>query len=164
MRIGKVDVPGPVEKLAITRSSNDRVKASIQPAAIAGKISGNVTVRKVFSGGQPRSIAASSRLLSKPRSRDCTTTVTKLSVTVVCANVTVQNPRSTLSATKSSNSDSPVMTSGITSGAKIIAENKVRPGNRPARTNVTAASVPSTVAAVADSAAIRRLVQAASSM
>ena len=40
----------------------------------------------------------------------------------------------------------------------------VRPRNRPARTSTTAASVPSTLAAVADSAAMRRLVQAASSM
>ena len=45
------------------------------------------------------------------------TTVTKLSVTVVCATVTVQKPRSTLSATNSNRSESPVMTSGITSGA-----------------------------------------------
>ena len=43
-------------------------------------------------------------------------------------------------------------------------ENSVRPRKRPARTSATAASVPSTVAAVADSAAMRRLVQAASSM
>ena len=40
----------------------------------------------------------------------------------------------------------------------------VRPQNRPARTSTTAASVPSTLAAVADIAAIRRLVHAASSM
>jgi hypothetical protein len=38
-------------------------------------------------------------------------------VSVVCAIVTVQNPRSAFSATNSSNSESPVMTSGITSGA-----------------------------------------------
>ena len=43
-------------------------------------------------------------------------------------------------------------------------ENTVRPRKRPARTSATAASVPSTVAAVADSAAMRRLVHAASSM
>ena len=42
--------------------------------------------------------------------------------------------------------------------------NAVRPVKRPARTSATAASVPSTVAAVADSAAMRRLFQAASSI
>ena len=40
----------------------------------------------------------------------------------------------------------------------------MRPRKRPPRTSATAASVPSTVAAVADRNAIRRLVQAASSM
>ena len=117
MRIGSVVAPGPVVKLAITRSSSESVKASIQPAAIAGTISGSVTVRKVFSGGQPRSIAASSRLMSKSRSRACTTTVTKHMVSVVCAIAMVQKPRSTSSATNSSSSDSPVITSGMTSGA-----------------------------------------------
>ena len=48
MRIGSVVAPGPVVKLAITRSSSDSVKASIQPAATAGEISGSVTVRKVL--------------------------------------------------------------------------------------------------------------------
>ncbi len=66
--------PGPVVKLAITRSSSDSVKASMKPASTAGRISGNVTVRKARNGGQPRSIAASSRLQSKDNSRDCTIT------------------------------------------------------------------------------------------
>ena len=117
MRIGSVVAPGPVVKLAITRSSSESENASIQPAAIAGRISGSVTVRKVLNGGQPRSIGASSRLRSKPISRDCTITVTKHIVSVVWAMVMVQKPRSTLSATNSNNSDSPVITSGITSGA-----------------------------------------------
>ncbi len=104
-------------KLAITRSSSDSVNASIQPAAIAGMISGNVTRRNARTGSQPRSIAASSRLRSSEASRDCTTTATKHIVSVVCAMVTVQNPRSALSATNSNSSDSPVITSGITSGA-----------------------------------------------
>ena len=38
-------------------------------------------------------------------------------VSVVWAMVTVQKPRSALSATNNSSSESPVMTSGITSGA-----------------------------------------------
>ena len=93
------------------------MKASIQPAAIEGMISGKVTIRNARTGSQPRSIAASSRLLSSAPSRDCTTTATKHMVSVVCATVTVQKPRSAFSATNSSSSDSPVMTSGMTSGA-----------------------------------------------
>ena len=104
-------------KLAITRSSSDSVKASIQPAAIAGTISGSVTATNARAGSQPRSIAASSRLRSSAPSRDCTTTATKHMVSVACAMVTVQKPRATSSATDSSSSDSPVITSGITSGA-----------------------------------------------
>src|SRR5262245_41234257 len=87
MRIGSVVAPGPVVKLASTRSSSDSVKASTQPDTSAGAISGKVTVRNVRSGGQPRFIAASSRLVSKVKSRDCTTTVTKHMVNVVWAMV-----------------------------------------------------------------------------
>src|SRR6516164_11414297 len=93
MRIGKVVAPGPVVKLAITRSSRESVKASIQPDTSAGAINGSVMVKNVFHGGQPRFIAASSRLLSKLSSRDCTTTVTKHMVSVVWAMLTVQKPR-----------------------------------------------------------------------
>src|SRR4051812_29834339 len=117
MRIGSVVAPGPVVKLAITRSSSDSVKASIQPDANAGAINGNVTVKKVLSGGQPRSIAASSRLVSKGRSRDCTTTVTKQAGRGGWAKVMVQKPRSISIATNNSSSESPVITSGITRGA-----------------------------------------------
>src|SRR3982074_2061071 len=115
--MGSVAEPGPVVKLAITTSSSDSVKASIQPATIAGTISGSVTATNARTGAQPRSIAASSRLRSSEDNRDCTTTVTKHIVSVVWAMVTVQNPRSAFSATNNNNSDSPVMTSGITSGA-----------------------------------------------
>src|SRR6266849_1710725 len=108
MRIGSVVAPGPVVKLAITRSSSESVKASIQADASAGAINGGVTVRKVLSGGQPRSIAASSRLASKLMSRDCTTTVAKQAVTVVWAIAMVQKPRSTPTATNISSSESPV--------------------------------------------------------
>src|ERR1700757_3737364 len=82
MRIGNVAEPGPVVKLAITRSSSDSVKASIHPAAIEGRINGRVTAMKARTGSQPRSIAASSRLRSSEVNRDCTTTATKHIVSV----------------------------------------------------------------------------------
>src|SRR3569623_1001694 len=164
MRIGNVEEPGPVVKLAITKSSSDSVNASIQPAAIEGQISGSVTEAKARAGLQPRSIAASSRLRSSPFNRACTTTATKHIVSVVCAMVTVQNPRPASMATNSSNSDSPVMTSGITNGAYSMPENSVRPRKKPPRDRPIAASVPSNVAALADTTPTRRRIQAADSI
>src|SRR5256885_11833055 len=120
MRIGSVVAPGPVVKLAITRSSSDKVKASIQPDASAGAISGSVTVRNVFHGGQPRSIAASSRLVSNVNSRDCTTTVTKHVISVVWAIVMVQKTRSPLTATKRGSNAGPGITPRLTSWAVIM--------------------------------------------
>ena len=55
--------------------------------------------------------------MSKSMSRACTITVTKHMARVVCAMATVQKPRSTATATNSSSNDSPVITSGMTSGA-----------------------------------------------
>ena len=109
--------PGPEVNEAITRSSSDRVKASIQPETTAGRMTGSVICKKVLTGVAPRSIAASSSERSKVTSRDCTTTATKHMVKVVWASVTVQKPRSKPMATNSSSSDRPVMTSGMTSGA-----------------------------------------------
>src|SRR5262249_61345667 len=98
MRIGSVVAPGPVVKLATTKSSSDSENASIQPAAIAGAISGSVTVRKVLNGGQPRSIAASSRLRSNSMSRESTINLTQQSVTALWAIAEAQNTPSTWSA------------------------------------------------------------------
>ncbi|VDR28724.1 Uncharacterised protein [Raoultella terrigena] len=61
------------------------------------------------------------------------------------------------SATKSSSSDSPVITSGITSGAVIINAKPLDPRKRPKRTSTTAAIVPRIAAAVAAQVAIVRL-------
>ena len=74
--IGSVLLPGPDVKLEITRSSHDSVKASSQPERMAGKLIGSVMTKKTYMGRAPRSIAASSRDVSKVASRDCTTTVT----------------------------------------------------------------------------------------
>ena len=115
--MGSVVAPGPVLKLAMTRSSSDSVKARRNPARTDGAMSGSVTLKNVRSGGAPRSIAASSSERSSVINRACTTTVTKHIVNVVCASMTVMNPRSSPIATKNSSSDRPVMTSGITIGA-----------------------------------------------
>src|SRR5690554_6954236 len=66
--IGKVVAPGPDTKLAITRSSSDKVNASNQPDTNAGAITGRVITKNVFSGVQPRSMAASS--MDKSTSQD----------------------------------------------------------------------------------------------
>jgi hypothetical protein len=117
-------------KLEITRSSIDRVKASIQPEMMAGAMTGSVTWKKVFTGGAPRSMAASSSERSKLIRRDCTTTATKHMVKVMCASVIVRKPRSSPMATKRRSSDRPVITSGMTSGANTMPENSTLPRNR----------------------------------
>jgi hypothetical protein len=101
----------------MTRSSNESVKASRNPATIAGRISGSVIDTKVRVGLAPRSIAASSSARSKPTSRLCTTTVTKHMVKVACAATMVQKPRSMPKATNKSSKDKPRTTSGMTRGA-----------------------------------------------
>ena len=56
--------------------------------------------------------------------------------------------------TSISSSDRPTITSGITSGALIMPEKRVRPRKRGWRSSVSAASVPSTTEPVALAAAI----------
>src|SRR6185437_13174066 len=58
------------------------------------------------------------------------------------------------SATNNSNRDSPVITSGMTSGAVVMPNSRVRPRNWPKRARVTPARGPSTTAQQAEIAAI----------
>ena len=74
--IGNVVDAGPDVNDAITRSSNDRVKANNQPENTAGAMIGNVTDLNASHGVQPKSCAASSKLWSKLTNRDDTTTDT----------------------------------------------------------------------------------------
>ena len=53
------DLPGPETKLAITRSSSDKVKASNQPEMIAGMIIGSVMTKNTFSGVAAMDLGAS---------------------------------------------------------------------------------------------------------
>ncbi len=83
-------------------------------------------------------------------------------VSVMCAMVMVVTPRpcgqpnSCSSATNNTSNDRPVITSGITSGAVVMPENKVRPLNLPNRASASPASVPRITAPVALTAAIFR--------
>lgn len=74
--MGKVVAPGPEAKLAITRSSNDKLNDNNQPAVKAGAIMGTVICIKVLKGVAPKSMAASSMDKSSSRKRDDTTTAT----------------------------------------------------------------------------------------
>ena len=91
---------------------------------------------KTVSGRAPRSMAASSSEMSIWASRERTTTVTKDRLKVVWAMTMVVmdrpagQPKLCSMATNSSSRARPVMTSGITSGAVTMPENKVRPVNR----------------------------------
>src|SRR5580692_7162840 len=74
--MGSVLLPGPDVKLEITRSSQDRVKASSHPDRMAGKMIGRVMTKNTFKGRAPKSIAASSKAVSKVARRELTITVT----------------------------------------------------------------------------------------
>src|SRR5690349_6172165 len=80
---------------------------------------------------------------------------------VICESVIVSapdpfgQPISCWSATNINNSDSPVMTSGITMGAVVIPDSSVRPLNGPNLASATPVSVPRMTAPVADMSAIR---------
>ncbi|CUK21008.1 hypothetical protein RUE5091_04580 [Ruegeria denitrificans] len=115
--IGSVVADGPDVNDAITRSSSDRVKASNQPEITAGAMIGKVTSRNACAGEQPRSSAASSSDWSNVTRREETTTETKHIEKVVCASTMVRMPRSSPIPMNNSNSDRPVITSGMTSGA-----------------------------------------------
>ena len=60
INIGNVVAPGPDTKLAITRSSKDRVNESSHPEIMAGNIIGRVISQSTLIGFAPRSKAASS--------------------------------------------------------------------------------------------------------
>ncbi|MNR16778.1 hypothetical protein D3C85_1334040 [compost metagenome] len=74
--IGRVVEPGPETKLARTRSSSDRAKDIMPPAASEGAIIGTVIRKNTFHGLAPRSMAASSMDRSSSRRRAETTTDT----------------------------------------------------------------------------------------
>ena len=53
--IGNVFAPGPVVKLATTKSSKERVNARSQPEIIEGNITGAVIFQKILLGTVPKS-------------------------------------------------------------------------------------------------------------
>ncbi len=93
------------------------MKQSSQAATIDGAITGRVTYRNAASGEHPRSRAASSSDRSKLTSRADITTDAKHMAKVVCASTIVVIPRPMSSEMNNNSRESPVITSGITSGA-----------------------------------------------
>ena len=67
------------------KSSNDSANDSIAAATIPGMISGSVTLKNVRVGLAPRSIDASSRVQSNPRTRARTVIAMKLISKAMCA-------------------------------------------------------------------------------
>ena len=65
--IGSVELPGPLTKLAITKSSKLRVNDNSQAAIMDGRIRGRMIDRNTNGCLPPRSLAASSRDLSISR-------------------------------------------------------------------------------------------------
>jgi len=73
---GLLLAPGPEVKLEMTRSSQESVNASSQPERMAGKMIGSVMRKNTLTGRAPKSMAASSRAVSKVARREFTITVT----------------------------------------------------------------------------------------
>lgn len=69
IKIGRVVDPGPVKKLAITKSSKDNVNAKSQPDKIDLARIGIFILKKTVNGFAPRFKAASSRDLSNDSKR-----------------------------------------------------------------------------------------------
>ena len=76
IRTGNVVVLGPETKYVMMKSSIDSANASSAAARMPGVISGSVTFKNVRVGDAPRSIAASSSVQSKPRTRAVTVIAT----------------------------------------------------------------------------------------
>src|SRR5689334_1916493 len=146
-------VSDPALKYVTTKSSMEIAKQSSKAARIAGAISGSVTLRNVTHSFAPRSIAASSRCLSKPTSRAFTVTTAKLMQNMMCAIRIVQKPKTTLKLRKSVSSEAPSTISGVDSGRKMRMFVAPRP-RKPYRTSASAISVPSTVATMLAKSAI----------
>ncbi len=144
-------------KLAITTSSSDSVNASIQPAAIAGH-----DQRQRHRQERPDGSAAEvhRRLLqtcgrARP-SRDCTTTVTKHMRQRGVGDGHGPRDRARRSAPTNNSSSGHAAdgSPGITSSEYSMPENSERPLKQlKPRARPIAASVPSSVATVADTAA-----------
>src|ERR1700721_732396 len=118
--MGKVLLPGPEVKLEITRSSHDRVKASSHPDRMAGKMIGRGVTKKPLPGRAHKPPAPSSAPGWKPGGP----------------------PMSCSRAKNSSSNDNPVIPSGITKGAVVIAFKVNLPRNWRKRANPKPASVP----------------------
>src|SRR5690349_6688268 len=164
--IGSVVASGPATKLEITTSSSDSVNASSQPDSSAGAMIGSVITKNTLTRVAPRSIAASSSDLSRSARREDTITDTNARVKVTCAmkidsSPLGDTPSGPARVTNISSSDRPVTTSGITIGEVTSAPSSVLPRNGFKSVSTSAASVPSTIDAVADSNATFRLTQAA---
>ena len=165
--IGRVVADGPVTKLAITRSSSDKVNARSQPETKAGLMPGRVIRASTVQGRAPRSSAASSSVRSKPANWARTNTETKHAPNVACAIVMVMTPRlcgqpiKVSPATNNNSSERPRITSGTTSGAINANPNNRRPRKCVKRAMLNPARVPSTSDKLAAIAATSRLVTAA---
>jgi hypothetical protein len=133
--MGRVLLPGPEVKLEITRSSQDSVKASSHPDRMAGKMIGSVMTKNTFSGRAPKSMAASSSAVSKVAMRELHD---HRDIGHGKGHVpdghggdaAAGGPADGCSkATNNSSRDKPVITSGMTKGAVVMAFKVKRPRN-----------------------------------
>ena len=133
--MGSVVAPGPVTKLAITTSSSERVNDKSHAAASAENISGIVIKINVFKGPAPKSIAASSSVLSISCNLEEMITAEYEVQKVTCASHTVKEPLVSghpvawFRKTNINSRETPRITSGMTKGAVTILLKKAFPRN-----------------------------------
>src|SRR5690606_27733198 len=127
---GRVVEPGPAVKNVMMKSSIDTVRARRAPAATPGSTSGSVTRRKVVHSSAPRSIAARSRLGSRPCRRARTTRATKGVQKVTWARITVRSHGLNAGRRKVARRLIPRTISRSTSGTYSRPPSTRRPGKR----------------------------------
>ncbi len=119
---------------------------------------GSVTLKNVAAGPAPRSMAASSRLRSKPANRAFTTTTAYDTENATWARMMVRNPRRSPRAAKSRTRDEARTISGTTMGSVIRASRAACLRKR-WRKKARAAAVPTTVQIKVLAAATIRLLR-----
>ena len=128
---GSVVEPTPALNDVITRSSNDRAKASIAPAAIAGASSGTVTCRNAPNADAPRSRAASSSCGLRFAARARTVIATYEMQNVMCASeICPIEPVDPNTWKKNTRRLMPTMISGVIIGSRSRVWTAPEPRNR----------------------------------
>ena len=109
----------PVKKKAIINSSNESVNPISKLAIIPGKTKGNIILKNVPIWFSPRSIEASSKLISRLLKAEFIISIEKGIISKVCPSTTLQRFKDNPSWINTVSRETPTIISGNTSGASI---------------------------------------------